>query len=151
MTERRTAEEPRRKDDRHVCPVHDLIQNDTADHRDMVCKKIAAKADGSEVRGLARLIVLLVSICCIVIAGQAIWLRADSEKLDKKIDDGFTTIHRRITDTTRSIDEHAKIRIDGDTAQMRQLADIQGQLGVMSWRLTQIEDANKKIEKGGPK
>lgn len=151
MTERRTADEPRRKDDRHVCPLHDLIQTETDDHRKLVCDKIAKKADGTEVRGLSKLIAILVSICCIVIAGQAIWLRSDSAKLDDKIDNGFATIHRRITETNKSIEDHAKIRSENDNQQMQKLADIQGQLGTMTWRLTQIEDVHKPLTKGGPK
>ena len=143
MTERRKADEPRRKDDRHVCPLHDLVQSETADHRKIVCDKIAMKADGSEVRGLTKLITILVSICCIIIAGQAIWLRSDSEKLDKKIDEGFSTIHRRITDTNKSIEEHANVRVENDAAQMQQLSAIQGQLGTINWRLTDIETKQK--------
>ena len=143
MAERRNADEPRRKDDRHVCPLHDLVQSETADHRKLVCDKIALKADGSEVKGLTKLITILVSICCIIIAGQAIWLRADSQKLDEKIDNGFATIHRRITETNKSIEENAKFRVENDTAQMQQLSAIQGQLGTINWRLTEIESKDK--------
>jgi hypothetical protein len=149
MNERRIADEPRRKDDRHVCPLHDILQEDTEKHRDMVCKKIASKADGSEVKGLAKLIMILVSICCIVIAGQAIWLRSDSAKLDVKLEHGFSTIHRRISETVNKIEDNNKIRIENDSAQTRQLSEIQGQLGTITWRLTQIEKSQEPVTKGG--
>jgi hypothetical protein len=140
MTERRVAEEQRRKDDRGVCPLHDLIQKETDDHRDLVCGKIAQKADNSELRGLFKLVSVLVGICCLVVGGGFYWLRSD-------IDTGFSTVHRRITETQIKIDQNAKERIENDNIQIQQASKLIGQMETINWRLSQLEEANKQIMK----
>ena len=147
MDERRIADEPRRSIDRHVCPLHDLLQTETKEHRKIVCDKIAAKADGKELRGLKSLITILVTITCLVVAGQAVWLlnginsvKTDAlaavNKTDHAIEQGFSTLHRRVSEQTAA-------REANDAEQSKQLNAIQSQISVITWRLGQIEDAAK--------
>lgn len=117
----------------------------------MVCKKIAAKADGSELRGFKVLITALVTIVCLVVAGQAAWLLMGIKdvkqeavsavsKTDALIHDGFATLHRRVT-------EQAAAREQMDNDQSKQLSEIKNQIGVITWRLGQIEESHKALKK----
>lgn len=137
--ERRVAEEQRRKDDRGVCPLHDLIQKETDDHRDLVCGKIAQKADTSELRGIFKLVSVLVGICCLVVGGGFYWLRSD-------LDTGFSTVHRRITETQTKIDQNSKDRIESDSIQIQQATKLIGQMETINWRLGQLEETKSQLK-----
>jgi hypothetical protein len=103
----------------------------------MVCDKIKEKASNSEVKALSKLIAILVSLCCLIVAGQAIWLRSDISKTEKTIADGFATLHRRIS-------EGANERIANDTLQNKQLGEISREIGIINYRLMAIEEVHKK-------
>ena len=157
MTEKRTI--IRRKDDKlllehcsdletMVCPVHFQDREETKEHREMVCKKIAGKADVGQVKSVLYVVSILITICCLVVAGQAWWLKSDIhdvkveavkavEKTDLKIDTGFQTIHRRIS-------ENNDIRVKNDEEQTYKLNEIKNTLNVVEYRLTQIEADKKK-------
>src|SRR5512139_3408066 len=136
--ERRVME--RRKDQCVLCDTlwhhHD---NDAKEHRDLVCRKIDSKADRGELHGMKTFVTVLVTITCLVIAGQAIWLRSDiasvkSEaiqaaiKTDATIHDGFATLHRRVSEQTTE-------RERNDSEQSRQLNEIKNQITIITWRL----------------
>jgi hypothetical protein len=131
------------------CPMHDLIQEETKEHRDLVCKKIAGKADVGQVKNILYIVSALITICCLVVAGQAVWLKSDMKDIrveaieavkrtDAKIESGFGTLHRRIT-------EGSEIRAKNDEEQTQKLNDIKSTMSVVEYRLTQIEaDKQKK-------
>lgn len=156
----------RRQDDRellsdyqelikHQCPVHDVIQNETKEHREMVCGKIAKKADVSQVKSILWIVSVLITICCLVVAGGLAWLKVDMahikqdaiqavKETDIKIEKGF----RETKDTTgnlhRRISEYAAIREEGQKAQTKELEEIKGELKGFNWRMLQLEDQHKK-------
>jgi hypothetical protein len=134
-----------------VCPVHFQDKAETEKHREMVCKKIAGKADVGQVKNILYIVSTLITICCLVVAGQAIWLKSDIhdvkveavkavEKTDSKIDAGIQTIHGRIS-------ENNDIRVKNDEEQTYKLNEIRNTMNVIDYRLTQIEADNKKSKK----
>lgn len=153
MTDREHIERngPGRRKSDHVCVFHDLLQAETKEHREMIRKKIAAKADDSALRGLKGLIITLVSISCLVIAGQAVWLMESIKDVkqdaisavkatDSKIDVGFSTLHRRITENINDASE--------DRNEIKkQLNTLATNQAVTNHRLGQIEESHKVLKK----
>lgn len=173
-TERRQPQESteglrdgRRETDWH-CHEHHIIQETTREHRAQVCLKLkglkadtenditeikqtmAQKATQDEIKGLAKLISVLVGICCLVMAGMGGWLlmgmrdvKTDAiaavHSTNEKLDSGFSTMHRRITETQSKIDANAEVRIANDTEQIRQLEKINGEIKTFNWRLEALE------------
>lgn len=135
MTEREHIERSgpgRREYDRCVCALHDLLQDETKDHRKMILDQIKEKANSSDLRGLTKLVAILITICCIVVAGQAVWLRTDISSL-------ANSTHRLNVRLTEATDERVRIDIE----QTKVLEHISGQLGTVDWRLTEIEKKQK--------
>jgi hypothetical protein len=128
-----------------VCSQHEVIQNGTKEHRQIVCAKIAEvkvdmekKANHSDLRGLMRLISILITICCLIIAGQAIWLKSDISGVTSSIQ----RLNVRITETVND-------RVASDVLQLQKLGTIEGQLSTINWRLTELEAQHKPENKGG--
>jgi hypothetical protein len=127
-----------------VCAQHEIIQNGTKEHRQIVCNKIAEvkvameqKANNSDLRGLMKFVSVLVAICCLIVAGQAIWLKSDISSIMSSIQ----RLNVRVTESTAE-------RIKTDIEQTHQLDTISGILGTINWRLTELE-ANHKAGYGG--
>jgi hypothetical protein len=159
--------EGRRQADWH-CSEHFIIQEATKDHRVTVCGKIAnlkidsekdlaalkahhdkdlnevktdmdKKADKSDIRGMIRLVSVLVAICCAIVAGQAIWLKSDISKVSSEV----AAIAPSIQRVNVRISESMNDRIKTDFEQTQKLESIAGQIGTVNWRLTQIEESHK--------
>jgi hypothetical protein len=147
--ERRSTNSGRRTSDKDFCAEHHIIQEDRKEHRGLMCNKIAdlkkdylkdidevkykmdkleknvhhkadvdllnSKANSSDLRGLMKFMSVMVGICCIVIAGQALWLKSDIS---------------HITDTF--------------VEQIKKLSSIEGDIGKINLRLTQIEIAHQE-------
>ena len=141
----RVAKEPRRQEDRKTCPVHDLIQSATSEHRASILKQLGLKADTAVVdthlRSVSKTIGILITVGCLTVAGimgtAFVWLRSDRERSESMMMDGISAIHHRIT-------ENANERIRVDSEQTRTLEQVQGTLGTINWRLSQIEETHKK-------
>jgi hypothetical protein len=136
------------------CAVHDLIQDETKEHRETVCSKISnlksdylrdidevksqmnGKASHSDVRGLMKLVSVLVAICCLIVAGQAIWLKSDISGITSSIQ----RLNIRITETVND-------RVKTDMEQSAKLETIDGKLGTINWRLTELESYQKSEKK----
>lgn len=167
-TERRREQiggkDGRRRGDYH-CPEHHVIQESTKEHRNIVCSKIQTikadaerdldalksyhdtdlvevknelqtKATTNDLRGIMRFISVLMTIAVLVIAGQAMWLRSDISEVSSKIN----RLNQRVT-------EGVDARVRMDLEQTKQLDDISGELRVVSWRLSQLEEAKKANNK----
>ena len=155
----------RRAADWH-CGDHVVIQESTREHRAIVCGKItslkqdsekdlaslreyhdadledikveiAKKADGKDLRGMLKLVSILIGICCAVVAGQAVWLKSD-----------IGTVTAAIQRLNIRVTEGANDRMVTDIEQTKKLESISGQLGTITWRLTELEETQKK---GGTK
>jgi hypothetical protein len=135
----------RREDQCALCETlwghHD---KDAAEHREMVCNKIKTKADAKELRGVIRLVAILVTITCVVVAGQAVWLRQDISRVDYRIERVHQRVSDNITDRERS-----------DFEQNRQLSTINTSIQTLSIRISGLEEQVKKQDgsqtKGGMK
>lgn len=160
----RDGMEGRRVGDYH-CPDHHMIQESTKEHRQIVCGKIrtvkadaehdleelkkyhdsdlaevktelGTKADIKDLRGLVKFVGLMVTICCIVVGGIAMWLRSD-------ITNGFSDVGTKIQRLNQRVTEGVDERVKMDIEQTKQLENISGEMRVVSWRLSQLEDAHK--------
>jgi hypothetical protein len=140
---------------KHQCPVHDIIQNETKEHREMVCGKIAKKADVSQVRSILWMVSVLITICCLVVAGGLAWLKIDMASIkqdaihavretDIKIEKGFRETKETTGNLHRRISEYTAIREEGERAQTKELEEIKGELKGFNWRMLQLEERNKK-------
>jgi hypothetical protein len=150
----------RRSADWH-CGDHDLIQDTTKEHRVLVCSKISnlkediekdiselkshidrdmettrlgieKKADGKDLRGMIKMVSILIVICCAIVAGQAVWLKNDIGVVSTAIQ----RLNIRVTESTND-------RMKTDFEQSQKLESISGQINVVSWRLSAIEDSHK--------
>jgi chromosome segregation ATPase len=149
MAERKHVERDgpgRRADDKAKCPWCDLrwdAQEDkwenhheeTTAWRTKVCREVGeikdivkTKADKEIVQektaGIMKTLTILVGICCLIVAGQALWLKADI----KEIKSETQTIHRRITETDANRE-----------ALKDKLTDLQWSINAVGNRLTQVE------------
>ena len=156
--------EGRRAADWH-CGDHVVIQESTKEHRAIVCGKItslkqdsekdlaslkeyhdadledikleiAKKADQKDLRGMIKMVSILIVICCAIVAGQAVWLKADIGTVTSSIQ----RLNIRLTEATND-------RIATDINQTQKLEAISGQINVVSWRLSAIEDQHKNEKK----
>jgi hypothetical protein len=167
--------EGRRPADKH-CSEHFIIQEATKDHRVTVCGKIsnlkndserdlanlkeyhdkdleeikldiAKKADFKDLKGMLKLVSILIVICCAIVAGQAVWLKTDStsnrDMLKHEIDNVANSVQRLNIRVTTSTAE----RMATDMEQTKALGEIAGELKTTNWRLTQIEEAHKPNNK----
>ena len=126
-----------------VCAEHEIIQNGTKEHRSIVCAKIAEvkdtvrnKADIKDLRGAMKTIAILVGICIAVVAGQAVWLKSDIAHIGNIVQ----RVNVRITETVND-------RISMDIKQTQQLGAIEGQLSTINWRIGQLEESHKPVNK----
>ena len=152
--------EGRRQADWH-CGEHHEIQLNTRDHRAIVCGKITEikvsheadlnelksdrksdmkelklmldnKANNSDLKGIMRLIGLLISILIVVVGGAVAWLKTDMGVM-------VSSVQRLNVRVTESMND----RIATDIEQTKSLETITGQLNVINWRLTEIEASHK--------
>ena len=159
-TERRQAQgegkEGRRAGDYH-CPDHAIIQESTKEHRSIVCGKIRTVKEDSEkdlsalrayhdqdvedlklainsdLRGMMKFVTVLMTIAVLVIGGQALWLRSDISDVGNKIQ----RLNQRVS-------EGVEARVKMDIEQTHHLDGISGKLDTMNWRLTVLEDTQRK-------
>ena len=129
-----------------VCAEHDVIQNGTKEHREIVCGKIAEvkksmeqKADNKDLKGAMKVITILVGVCIAVVAGQAVWLKTDIMNVGSMVQ----RVNVRIT-------EKENDRVTTEIARTQQLGEIQGELKNINWRITKIEEAGKPVNKFVP-
>jgi hypothetical protein len=154
--EHRDGHDGRREGDWH-CPDHATIQENTKEHRNIVCGKIRTIKEDAEkdltalrayhdqdvedlkmgingdLRGMMRFVSVLMTIAILVIGGQALWLRSDISDVGAKIQ----RLNQRVS-------EGVEDRVKTDMEQTRKLGDISGKLDTMSWRLTVLEDSQRK-------
>lgn len=160
--DKRIAIEPRREEDRELrklkCPVHDLIQDEAKEHREMVCRKIGKKADEAELKNVVKtmalvgkIIAILLPLCVVGLAGAFAWIKSDLGTIkteaiaavkttDNKIDEGFKTLHRRISENADIRESNDKEQIKQMTDQTKQLEDIKSSLKLLDYRMIKIED-----------
>lgn len=165
------GKEGRRQGDIH-CPDHAIIQESTKEHRVIVCGKIRAvkddsekdlaalksyhdadmgelkleigkKADQKDLRGITKFVSFLVSIATLVIIGQAVWLRSDIKEVASNVSTMSTDIGTKLQRVNQRITEGVDERVRMDVEQTKQLDTISGEMKVVSWRLSQIEEAHK--------
>jgi hypothetical protein len=138
--DQRVASRQRRREDREVCPLHDLIQSGTKEHRESILKQLGLKADKeiveTHLKSVTRTIGILITVGCLVIGaimGTAfLWIRSDMDKSDNLMLSSMATIHRRIT-------ENANVRVNNDDLQMEKLNKIENRLDTAIYRLEQME------------
>lgn len=152
----RDGQDGRRAGDYH-CPDHAIIQESTKEHRSIVCGKIRTLKEDAEkdlsalrayhdqdmedvklsinkdLRGMMKFITVLMTIATLVIGGQALWLRSDISDVGVKVQ----RLNQRMSE---SIDS----RVQMDLEQTRKLESIGGKLDTMNWRLTVLEDSQRK-------
>lgn len=157
----------RNPDDRHCADhavkweYHD---KDATEHRTLVCGKIAKletehnsemtelkrdmkekasvldvekKANQSDLKGMVKLVSVLIIICSAIVAGQAVWLKSDLSGVSASIQ----RLNIRITETVND-------RVASDIQQLQKLSSIEGQLHTIDWRITQIENNNNNGRDG---
>ena len=150
--QREDGREGRRPTDWH-CGDHHTIQDNTKEHRAIVCNKISdikinhemdlkelktmieQKATTSDLKGIMRLIGVLITILIVVVGGAMAWLKSDLGVVT-------TSIQRLNVRVTESMND----RIATDMEQTRALETITGQLGTINWRLTEIESRHKSAD-----
>jgi translation initiation factor 2B subunit (eIF-2B alpha/beta/delta family) len=146
--QRERRKEVRREAD--ACALCDHYREQEKEHRENFLKELETKADGKELKGLAKLIATLVGVCVVVVSGTLVWLKMDIREMnvhstaaiseakasiiqtDNNIREGFANVNRRITDNNNE-------RIKNDDTLIWQLGQIQGAVGTIEWRLKQIE------------
>lgn len=129
----------RRKEDETVCALHNLLQDETKDHRKRVCDKISLKADAKDMAELRWFIGILVTVSMLVFAGMGAWLKMDLSRQNEVIEKGFASTHRRIT-------ENASIRETNDKEQVEKLGSINTKFELVTQRLGRIEEDMKEIK-----
>ena len=155
-SEQRDGREGRREGDWH-CPDHAMIQEHTKEHRSIVCGKIKTVKEDAEkdlsalrayhdqdmedlqlginkdLRGMMKFVTVLMTVAVLVIGGQALWLRSDISDVGNKIQ----RLNQRVSEGVES-------RVKMDLEQTRHLDGIGGKLDTMNWRLTVLEDSQRK-------
>ena len=150
----------RRLSDWH-CGDHHAIQDATREHRGIVCNKIknlkedsekdvyelkayhdkdmetikvelADKAEKSDFKSMIMTVKILVVLCCAIVSGTAVWLKADLGTVASSIQ----RLNIRLTEATND-------RVNSDFDQSQKLESISGQINVIGWRLSAIEDSHK--------
>lgn len=114
--------------------------DETKSYRSLTCQKlteiktlIEKKADKEIVEaktsGIIKLLTVLVGICCIIVAGQAIWLKSDIGEIKTET----KTIHKRISET------------DTDREALKdKMNDIQWSINALTSRLFNVEQRLEK-------
>lgn len=145
--ERRSVRDDGRKGRRmvedQVCPLHDLVwehhDQDAKEHRTLVCGKIEKKADTGELKGLKLFVGSMVTVCCLIVGGIALWLRSDIGKVEGNL----ARVHQRISEQTDQ-------RVSGVEKVNSSLSEIKTSLDVVNYRLGRLEDEHKiKKDNGG--
>jgi hypothetical protein len=164
--------EGRREGDVH-CPDHALIQENAKEHRVVVCGKIAAiktdaekdlaeckarhdadlscvqsemnkKADSKELKSVSRLVSIMISLAIIAIGAQAVWLKGDNRELRDAMRADIMDIGSKIQRLNQRVSESVDERVRTDMEQTKHLGEISGKLDTVSWRLTVLEDSQRK-------
>jgi len=147
--EQRTATRQRREEDRGKCPVHDLLQAATSEHRANILRQLGLKADkevvDTHLKSVTRTIGILITVGCLLVAGimgtTLTWLRHDIEISDAKMVSAISSIHQRIT-------TNADVRTDNDTKQTIELQKIANKLDTLDSRLGAMERVHNDGSKG---
>lgn len=98
--------------------------------------EVEKKASNSDLKGMVRLVSVLIILCSTIVAGQAIWLKSDISGMVASIQ----RLNIRITETVND-------RIASDVQQLQKLGTIEGEIKTIGWRMTQLEDAARKEPK----
>ena len=113
----------------------DAIKEDVSQKADLV--EVHKKADIHEMHGVLRLIKILIGICTLIVAGQAIWLKGDISTVSS----GIQRLNVRVSESMNN-------RIQTDLEQTKTLETITGQLGLVNYRLQQLEESHKEPRDG---
>jgi hypothetical protein len=91
------------------------------------------KANIADLKGLMKFMSVMLGVCCLVIAGQALWLKSDISAINSSIQG----VHRRITETVND-------SITRDEKQAGKLSVIENDISKITWRLDHLEVPDKK-------
>jgi hypothetical protein len=170
--------EGRRRGDQR-CPDHHLLwrqhdeekanfKTDSEKAQGLTCKKIAAleayhirdlnevkadmdkKADKDDLKPIVASVRNLIVIGCLVVSGimtgALAWMKIDQSDMKNDISAIAPSIQR----VNQRISETVSERVAVDLEQTRKLESIDGKLGTVSWRLSQLEDSHKTANKFVP-
>ena len=132
MSERRIAAEQRRVDDRHVCAIHEILQDETRNHRTLVCGKILDVKKTAE-GAVPRWVFVLATGALLTLAGIA-WtsINTGQAEIKKIIQDGNDEINHRMSTAASA---------------QQTIATTQA---VVVTRLTAVEKQLDRLVNGGP-
>jgi hypothetical protein len=97
---------------------------------------VEKKADSKDLRGLMITIKILIGLCCLIVAGQAVWLKTDIANVSTLVQ----RVNIRITETVND-------RVATDIEQTKKLGYIEGELKTISWRMSQLENVHNPVNK----